>query len=537
MTLSGTKKITTLLLAAALTLLAGCGGTAGTDTQSGDDYVEGQIAGTEARLTYAADSVFSLNSDAESGFNPYTTSSADNRLADQLVYENIFEVDDDYNLSSRIITKYETSDGLYWYFYVDTGIEMHDGTNLTAADVAYSLQQAARSSRYSGRFSYLWGTSATGDDVFCVTLSKADLMLPYLLTVPVVKYGSIGEDTPAGTGPYRFSDDKTSLKAFDGYPGYADLPVDTVYLKEYDTVEDTIAAYESSKIDLALNDPTNSTNLGYGGNNEVRTYTTTNLHYLGVNMSSPFLQYASCRYALQFAVDRKSAAQDLLQGAAVADALPIPPSSPLYDASLASGLAYDLDRCLLVLNNSDVEDYDGDGKLEYPVTGVPMEISLDLIVCSESTGKADIAKMIAEDLAGIGLTVNVRELSWDDYQTALQTGDFDLYYGEVALTADFDLSRLLTEGGSLNYCGITDPAYAQYIDQYLASDDDTRQANCSQMLSYIAETAPIIPICFERRQVISHRNVISGMDPGPYNIFFDITNWRMNLDIEEEETP
>ncbi len=214
----------------------------------------------------------------------------------------------------------------------------------------------------------------------------------------------------------------------------------------------------------------------------------------------------------------------------MAATLPFSPNSPLYNEELASDFDYDLEKCLLILNNSGAKDYDDDGKLEYMITGIPMEISLDLIVCSEASGKADVAKKFAADLASIGVTVNVRELSWDDYLTALQDGDFDIYYGEVKLTADFSLTRLLTEDGDLNYCGIDDPTYGEYISQYLAAGDDMRQTCCDIMLRYIADTTPIIPICFERQEVITHRNIVSGLNPSQYNVFFGLGEWSINLE-------
>ena len=48
----------------------------------------------------------------------------------------------------------------------------------------------------------------------------------------------------------------------------------------------------------------------------------------------------------------------------------------------------------------------------------------------------------------MGITVKLRELSWDDHITALEDGDFDIYYGEVKLTADFDLSACCWRRGA-----------------------------------------------------------------------------------------
>ena len=162
--LSRTKRTICALLGAAMVALSACGAQT---TQSEGEYIEGHLAGTDVAAGAAADSVFSLNSKAADGFNPYVTTNTDNRLADRLVYENIFDVDDDYNLTSRVITDYKDTDGTYWYFTVDTSIKMHDGSNLTAKDVAYSLQRAMQSSPRFARLIKLAmerGCRGEGDD-------------------------------------------------------------------------------------------------------------------------------------------------------------------------------------------------------------------------------------------------------------------------------------------------------------------------------------------------------------------------------------
>ena len=49
--------------------------------------------------------------------------------------------------------------------------------------------------------------------------------------------------------------------------------------------------------------------------------------------------------------------------------------------------------------------------------------------------------------------MDLQLLARDDYVAALEKGDFDLYLAEVRLTADFDLTALITAGGSLTYGG------------------------------------------------------------------------------------
>lgn len=525
---------------ALLTLLTACG----QEPAPEESATTAVMPGEELGVGDAADSVFSLNYNPEASLNPYATNDLDNLLISQLVFENMYELDENFELTSRIILDAETSDGSYWTFTVNTEIPMHDGSTLTAYDVAYSLQRAKQSSRYSGRFSKVWGVSASSNETFSVTLSRPDRLFTYLLTIPVVKNGSASEALPAGTGPYKYVEGADYVQAFENYG--KSVPVDRVYFVVYTETESRITAFEDSYIDLTLNDTSSATNLGYGGNTETRYYTTTNMHYFGFNMSSDLVSNPAVRYAISLAVDREYAADTLMQGGAVASALPVSPISPFYDETVASQLEYNLQQAALYLSSAGVSDMDNDGKLEYLSYSTLKDAQINIIVYSQTTGKGDVCNKLAEDLGSLGIEVNVREMGWSDFLAALNGYDvdgdgnpdvaYDMFYAEVKLGADFDLTSLLTENGSLNYGGITDTAYETYINSFLAADDLSRPAACLEMLRYIASNAPIIPVCFERHEVITHRNVITGMQVTNSNVFYNISDWTITFSDEGENS-
>ena len=521
------KKTTAILLALLLIFAAGCSSAQITDAD-GAAVPTGNL-GQDLRTGYAADSVFSLNYDSSSTFNPITTKSENNQLIGELIYDTLFTIDDKFMWNYGLVTSIETSDNIWWVFSVDTSAHFNDGSVLTAEDCAYSIKLAESSSKYSSRLSVIYGVSAISKDQFAISLLYADSQLPSLLDIPVVKKDSEDKDRPLGTGMYKFSDDGLELTTNPYNPSTEKLPLDTVYLKEYKEVEDSIAAFEDSLVDLVLNEPTSVNDYGYGSANEIRNYPTSSMHYLGINQDSPFLKYSTYRYALNFAVDRVYIIEKLLGGNALQATLPICPSSPLYNEDYAKTLSYDMDKCLQILNNGNVIDHDNDGKLEYVVTGINIEINLNFIVCSDSTPKVEAARMIAEGLREIGVDVTLRELNWNDYNKALKDGDFDIYYGEIMLTPDWNLINMFKEEGSLNYCNVKDTTYAEYIYQYLGASDDLRQQCFDSMCRYISETAAIIPICFEKQQVITHRGVVSGIDANQYSIFNGFANWTIDL--------
>ena len=77
------------------------------------------------------------------------------------------------------------------------------------------------------------------------------------------------------------------------------------------------------------------------------------------------------------------------------------------------------------------------------------------MVCNEDPAKLLTARAIAKQLESYGIDVRLRELTRNKFFDALYLGDYDLYYAEIRLKADFDLSELLSYGGTASY-GLTD---------------------------------------------------------------------------------
>ena len=516
--------VTSLVMALFVSILAAC-----TDNDAGgtSPLPETTVSTETQAAHYKSDNVFSLNCNKDSGFNPYTTTNASNLLCTQLMYDTLFELDDNFAVTPNLISSYKSEDGKSWFFYVDNSIQFWDGSTLTAHDAAYSLQRAIRSSEYSSRLSCVFGVTAVDDNLFLVTLNYPDMMFPSLLNIPVIKYGSVGDTAPMGTGPYMPDDGLTMLTAFSGHKNYSSLPVDKIYLKEYKNADEIITAYENSDIDLVTNDPTGSFSLGYGTANDVRYYPTTNMQYLGFNSKSGFFSNSACRKAMTYVVDREHIATALMGGAAVAATLPMNPVCALYNNAYSDIISYSVKNSENAFNDANVKDYDNDGKREIMVTGIPVEIYINFIVCSDSSEKIAAARSIADNLVNLGITVNLRELSWNDYLAALKNGDFDMYYADTMMTADFSLRGLLFSNGSLNYGKFSDSTLEQYISDYLVSPTDDHQKAADFMFKYITDNAPIVTVCFEKQQVITHRGAVSGMEPTKYNIFHGIEKWQI----------
>ena len=548
------RKIFALLLAAAaLFSLAACG-TAAAEPEATPDPALDESAATVSgqTLTFgdAADDVFSLSLDYEESLNPVKTQSTLNQLVDCLVYDRLFEVDENFNVTSRLLSdwyysKNEGSAGV-WVLKVKDGIQMHDGSTLTAQDVAYSVSCIFTSERHKHLQQQIGRvySSAFNGEVYLAVEGADNAQLPQRMSIPVIKSGSVGDEVPVGSGPYMYNEDRTALVKFDGYENSENLPLDEVQLRAYRGMEELITEFESGLVDLVVNDPTGIYNMGYGGKNEKRVITTSNLHFIGFNSKSRFFQYDAYRYAMNWIVNRDRIVSDTLDSNAVATVLPIHPNCSLYDTTIASLFFYDPARCLTELERGGCRDLDADGLLEFALSGMKVDIELNFVVCADNAAKVQEARKIAEDMEAIGLSVNLRELTWKDYLAALRTGYvdadqdepeivMDMYLAEVALTGDWNILTLISgdweKDNTLNYGGWDNSELEQLTEAYLGAKDDDRAQAVHDWLQALTTSTVILPVCFETRDVISHLGTISGMSPNQYDVFNNITAWTVNI--------
>jgi peptide/nickel transport system substrate-binding protein len=565
------KKILCLLLAVMMLVVSGCS-LPGTNLAA--DVVPESTEGKDLTMGKAADDIFSLNVSRKYSFNPLIATNHSNQLICSLVYENVVEVDNNFEVIPGIATEWECNDSATsWLLTIDNTRTFHDGTPVTARDVRYSIDRAVSSDRFLGRFSTYQGAAQDGDDKLYITLGVGDTQFIKLLNIPVIKYGTYDEKYPTGSGPYTFSFEEipeetdeegnvtkeasqklVSLVGFEGHRDYETLPVDTVYLKEYTEAEDIINAFEDSYIDVVINDPSSYTNLGYASTNEIHTYATTNMHYVCFNQETRLGAMSGFRYAMQYAFNR-AYLETLLNGNAVASAIPMYPTCAEFPADLNSALSYNLERCKIILENNGIRDYDEDGFMEM-MNGNDEDLVINFILCSDSSAKAGVVNRFAADMLTIGIKVNVQELTWTDYYNALtdyenltkeqlededfKEIEFDMYYAEVKLRNNFDITQLLQErgdnnkGSCINYSHSFGNGYETYLYNYLASGDSSRKNNYRAFAEYVlTNAAHLVVIGFEKQQIISHRQAIRGIDANMGNPLYNFAHWTIIFKQED----
>ena len=116
-----------------------------------------------------------------------------------------------------------------------------------------------------------------------------------------------------------------------------------------------------------------------------------------------------------------------------------------------------------------------------------------------------------------------------EYAAALEAGSFDLYLGEVRLTADWDVSALLDAGGALNYGGFASEQLSAQNDALLLSGN----ASAARYAEGFVEETPFAPLLFKSKTVLTPSGLVDGMTPTASDPFYGFADWRFHLSGSE----
>ena len=500
------KKTIVLLLVLALTacMLGGC-------TQQ-KEAEEGRV------LNYC------LDGDINSTDPNFRTLTVEHNLYRQ-IYEPLYFVNHDTGeLEPRLAESYIISDdGLVYTFEIKQGVLFHDGTEVKAEDVAFTVQQAAASTYIGTTVANFESASAVGDYTVEIRLTA-----PYasflenvvqLYILPKAYYESMGAEgfaeKPIGCGAYKMVDrvvgSSITLEAFeDYYRGVA--PIKKVVMHNFSDSTASAVALETGEVDIM--DISTANYEKFSQMDSVTIYQRESPHITCVHMNSEVYPFDNplVRQAVSYCVNRSFMVEVALDGLGKENSNIVSPMMFGYDEN-AKTYDYDLEKAKELIAESGIE--------------VPLNIGK---IGSTAFGEK-IAPILQENLAAIGLMAEIEVT--DSFIDDACKGNYSIgimglvVYNGVAW--DMDAYSILFDSDAIdafNLPRISNPRIDELFELGRSATDESERLAYYQELNRLVQEDAGWVMLFNRLTNIGCSSDLNLTLYSPTVIYFYECSWK-----------
>lgn len=401
-----------------------------------------------------------------------------------------------------------SDDGLEYTFNLRQGVSFHDGTPFNAEAVKFNFDRMldeAHPFASTGPFplafffSSVESVDVVDDMTVKFTLNEAfapfmsNLASPTgLIVSPAAVEASVADygRNPVGTGPFKFEEWQSNTSVvvsrnedyWDGAP-----TLEAVIFRPITDANTRVAEMLSGGIDVLLETPPDNVAQFQGDANfQVVEAVGPHVWYVMLNAKEGPFADVRVRQAVNYAVNKESLVNDVLQGTAEVSAGPIPPAfNWAYNEEVAP-YPYDPEMAKQLLAEAGAEG-----------------ATVTFLVTEGGSGMLDPVPMgtaIQADLAAVGLNVEIQTYEWNTFLSEVNPGlEGKADMAEMAwMTSDPDTLPFLTlrtaafpDQGGFNSSYYSNPEVDALLDQARVSTDPEERGELYKQVQAIThEDAP-----------------------------------------------
>jgi peptide/nickel transport system substrate-binding protein len=380
-----------------------------------------------------------------------------------------------------------------WRFHLRRGVQFHDGSEFTAADVVHSLGRIQNDPETKQQSTLVNVTAVEALDPYTVDLrtkgpdaTLLDTLVQRVITSKA-HYDRLGREAadaqPIGTGPYRFKEwvpgQRFVVAKNESYRGPHTPTIDEVVFRGIAEDEARVTALLNGEADMVTYVPPQLVpRIQAASNVRVASTPGQRFMFLAMNPRYPPWDNLAVRQAVSHAVDRKELTDGILNGRAYPLEGPIGPPQFGYSPDVEPRYQHDPERARRLLadagypNGLDVEMYSPAGRY---------------------IKDKELAQALVGQLARVGIRARLTSQDWGVFWPAVGEGKIPFWFGGRGSVIDpSEYLHQYFRTGATKRIGFSDPQIDALLDRERTVLDPTeRTAVLHQLLSEIMRRAPV----------------------------------------------
>lgn len=432
-----------------------------------------------------------------------------------LVFNRLFRLNTDFEVVPDLAESWDQPSPTEWVIKIKEGVTFHDGSEMTAEDVKFSLDRSKEMPKVQQVLSEIEKIEVTGD--YSVKVTTKSAFAPFLYTLVHAgtsilprAYVESGDNfaNPIGSGPYTFvewiSGDKVVLKKYNNYFDKSNMgQSSTIVFKIIPEGTSRTIALETGEVDVV--DELQTMDISKVRDNpELTLYEkpSTRINFFAMNTEKAPFDNVKVRQAINYAVDKEAVIMVALDGAGVEAGSVLAPSFLGYKAG---PYEYNPEKARALLKEAGL----GDG--------------FTTSIMTSGDDRKRIAEVIQANFADVGITATIEMLEWGTFIDSVLKGlEETLVLGWTSNPdPDATLTPIFFSGniGGMNFSRINDPRIDGLLKQGREELDLAKRAKIyNQFHEYIMEQAPFVPL-FVNNNITGANAALKGVEQSPQGLW------------------
>ena len=518
--------------------LSGC---SSSNENNDTNNIIGTQVGQADTINVKDDRDLTLSMRSATTLNPLLNKDASVDTVLRLLFEPLVSISYDQKIQPSIAESwYYSEEGTALTINIKKNLKWHNGSDITAFDVVYSinvLKDADENAVYKECVERIISVDIIDTYSAIIRFSEAYVGNIYSLSFPIIPRshydGNSGKSIdfePVGSGGYIFDSHVVAkefiLKSVEN--SFNEKPkIEKIVVKITNSNDTDLYSFSQKMIDCLLIDKVISGKSAFDQDSNKFSYINDYYDFLGFNFSNDILNRINIRKAIAHAIPTDSIIEGAYLSSAVKANNPLNPESWLNEQNKEDLYAYNLSLAKEYLELEGFLLQDGEKVRSKTNDNGEKVLELSILVNAENSQGIQTAWKIADELNGLGFSVTVESVDFNEYIQRLKLGEFDMFVGGWAVSVVPEFGNMFESTSIDNYINYKNEKMDELINNYRLSLSETAMKdNMSEILTKLNEDLPYISIAFGKSVLYTDRR-ISGANPLQFDALNDIENWTI----------
>ena len=432
-----------------------------------------------------------------------------------LVFNRLFRLNTDFEVIPDLAESWEQPSETEWIIKIKEGVMFHDGSEMTAEDVKFSLDRSKTMPKVQQVLSEVQSIDVI--DKYTVKITTKSVFAPFLYTlvhagtsiIPKTYFES-GDNfvNPVGSGPYKFvewvSGDRVVLEKNENYFDKNNMgQSDRIVFKVIPEGTSRTIALETGEVDVVMEVPAIDMNK-VKDNSELKLFEKPSTRISDFEMNTEKVPFNNklVRQAMNYAIDKDALIIVALEGAGVPAGSVLPPSFLGYKAGPYS---YNPEKAKALLAEAGYPD------------------GFETSITTKGVKRKRIAEFIQASLLEVGITAKVQMLEGSTFIDSIIKGNFETLV--LGWTSNPDPDATLTPRffsgniNGMNFTRFNDPKNDQLIKEGREELDLAKRGKIyNKFHEYIMEQSPMVPL-FVSNILVGANASLKGVELSPQGLW------------------